>query len=145
MSESNKKNMFEELYLQQKKKSSTLMIIVVILAITTAGSLLWGVNKGSSSTQRPPGGFSQDGQGFPGGGGGMGQMDFKRFFKDDGSVDTEAVQEMVDRLPSGAGSQFLDRFTEGINQSAEDGDITQAQADALIKAFESAGGSTNEN
>ncbi len=70
-------------------------------------------------------------------------MDFKSFLNDDGSVDTEAVQDIVDRLPSGAGSDFLDRFTENNNQAAEDGDITEAQADALIKAFESAGGSTD--
>lgn len=138
MSESNKGNSFEELYLQQKKKNSMLMVIVVVLAIATAGSLMWGLKSNSGTgSQRPPSGFQGgNGQGFPGGG--MRQMDFTKYFKDDGSVDTDAVNDFAGRLPSGAGSQFVDRIKDDINQAAKDGKITQTQADALIKAFESA-------
>lgn len=140
MSENKKNNTFEDLYIEQKKRNSVLMTLVVVLAITTIGGLGWGFSKSNTDLQGPPSGFQgPGGQGFPGGS--MGQMNFDRFFKDDGSVDTEAVQDMVDRLPSGAGSDFIDRFSEGINQAAEDGDITQAQADELINAFETAGDS----
>jgi hypothetical protein len=144
MSESkNSKNTFEDLYLEQKKKSSILMTLVVVLAITTIAGLGWGFSS-SSGSQKPPSGFQGlNGQGAPGGG--MGQMDFERFFKDDGSVDTQAVQDMVDRLPSSAGSGFLDRFKTDINQAATDGKITLSQADALVKAFESAGSTSDAN
>lgn len=138
------KNAFEELYLQQKKKSSVLMIVTIVLVITTAGSLIWGFNKSGGNSMQPPAGFQGgSGQGMMSGGP-TGQMDFTRFFNDDDTVNTEAIQDMIGRLPSGASSQFLERFTESINQAAKDGKITQSQADALIKAFGSAEGS-NEN
>ena len=66
-------------------------------------------------------------------------MDVTQFFNDDGSVDTSEVESFMSRMPSGrgnAGFNFLDRFKDMINQAADDGDITQDQADALIKAFE---------
>lgn len=137
----NKKDVFEELYLQQKRKSSILLAVTVVLAITTAGSLYWGFDRAkTNNSAQPPAGFENRGeQGFPNGGQ-MGRMDFTRFFNEDGSVKNTEVQNMVDRLPSGAGSQFLSRFKDNINQAAKDGKITQTQADALIKAFESAGG-----
>lgn len=137
----NKKDVFEELYLEQKRKSSILLVIIVVLAITTVGSLYWGLDKAKTNKgAQPPAGFeNRGGQGFPNGGR-MGQMDFTNFFNEDGSVKTEEVQNMVDRLPSGAGSQSLSRFKDNINQGAKDGKITEAQAEALIKAFESTGG-----
>lgn len=142
-----RKNTFEELYLQQKKKSSLLMIAVAVLAITTVGSAAWGFSKSSTSTQAPDGvatrGFN--GQGGMGMGGPGMQMDITQFFNSDGSVNEDQVKTMVSRLPSGASSQFLSRFEEQIDQAVTDGKITQTQADALKKAFESAAGSsTNE-
>jgi hypothetical protein len=142
----NKKDVFEELYLGQKKKSSILLAVTVVLAVTTVGSLYWGFNNTKkNNVAQPPAGFeNRGGQGFPNGGQMGGQMDVTRFFNEDGSVKTAEVQSMVDRLPSGAGSQFLSRLKDNIDQAAKDGKITQAQADALNKAFESAGG-VNEN
>lgn len=136
---------FEELYLEQKKKNSRLMIAVIVLSITTVGGLMVGVMKSNNGGMQPPGGFqSSNGQGFQGGpGGGMGQMNVKRFFKDDGSVDTDEVKDLLDRSPSGGNSDFLTRFKEGITRAVKNGDITQAQADALIKAIEDAGGTTD--
>ena len=149
MSEHCKGSTFEELYLEQRKKSQMLLIAVVVLAIATAVSLAWGFSK-SGSTSRPDmanGGFSQgmNGQGGPGGMRGM--MDIKSFFKDDGSVDTEKVKEITSRMPSGgknSGFNIVDRFKEQTTQAVTDGDITQDQADALIKAFESES-TTNES
>ena len=149
MPEHSKGSTFEELYLEQRKKSQMLLIAVVVLAIATAGSLAWGFSK-SGSTSRPDmanGGFSQgmNGQGGPGGMRGM--MDIKSFFKDDGSVDTDKVKEMTSRMPSGGGRSgfnISDMIKRQADQAVTDGDITQAQADALIKAFESES-STNES
>ena len=149
MSEHRKGRTFEELYLEQRKKSQMLLVAVVVLAIATAGSLAWGFSK-SGGTSRPDmanGGFSQgmNGQGGPGGMRGM--MDIKSFFKDDGSVDTEKVKEITSRMPSGgknSGFNIVDRFKEQTTQAVTDGDITQDQADSLIKAFESES-TTNES
>ncbi len=139
MSESNRGSSFEELYLQQKKKGEILLIAVIVLAIVAAGGLAWGFSKdGGTGNQTGPGNFQQ-GQGFPGGGGGPGGgpggmrgMNVTQFFNDE-------VKSFLSRMPSGgnnSGFNFLDRFKDMINQAAENGDITQAQADALIQAFE---------
>lgn len=142
-------NAYEELYLEQKKKNSIMLVAIIALVIISVGSIVWGVSQANNSSGAPQGATGQNGQGFPGGGGpdgGMGQMNFAQFFNDDDSVDTEAVEEFVSRMPSGGDSQFLERFKENINQAAEDGDITSTQASELIAAFESAaGGSTSEN
>ena len=140
---------FETLYLERRKKSQLLIIAVVILAIATAGSLAWGLSNNASNPSNMPGNFQ--GQGFGGQGGpgsmrgGM-NMDVTQFFNNDGSVNHDEVDSFLSRMPSGngnAGFNFLDRFTDMINQAADDGDITQSQADALIQAFES-GSESNE-
>lgn len=138
---------FEELYLKERKKSSMLLVAVIVLALATAGSLIWAVNGQSNTAQLPGGGSEQGfgGGGQFGGGGGPGMMDIASFFNDDGSVDTDRIDEMTSRFPSGAGSQFVDRMQEEADQAVEDGDITQAQADELISAFESAMESSNES
>ncbi len=147
MSDSVKGSTFEELYLQQRKKSSMLLIAVIVLAVTTAVSIAWGMSK-NNNTNNPSNGPSNfqgqgfDGQNGPGGGmrGGM-NMNIKQFFKDDGSVDTSAVDSFMSRMPSGgqagnSGFNFLDRFKEMIDQSVEKGDITEDQGNALMDAFE---------
>ena len=149
MSEHSKGSTFEELYLEQRKKSQMLLVAVVVLAIATAGSLAWGFSKsGGTSGQPNMGNFQQGGFNGQGGPGGMrGMMDIKSFFKDDGSVDTEKVKEITSRMPSGgknSGFNIVDRFKEQTTQAVTDGDITQDQADALIKAFESES-TTNES
>ena len=148
MSEQAKGSTFEELYLEQRKKSSMLVVAVVVLAITTVGSLAWGFsNNGSGASnqtantgQFPGGDFN--GQNGPGGMRGGMNMDVKQFFNDDGSVKTSEVESFLSRMPSGGNSSnssfnFLDRFKEMINQAADNGEITQDQAQALIQAFES--------
>ena len=144
-------NAFEELYLQEKKKASLFLIAIIVLIITTAGSLAWGLTKSSNTTNSTPngqgsfeggngqGGFNgQGGRGGPGGG-----MSITSFFNDDKSVDTEAVEDFIDRMPSGAGENFLTRFKENITQAVTDGDITQAQADALNTALSTASSESN--
>lgn len=127
---------FEELYLRERKKSSLLIVAVITLAIATAGSLIWGASKQSSTPGGLPEGFQgQQDKGFGGRGGFRGgpgmAMDIKHFFKDDGSVDADQIDQLTSRLPSGMGSRFTDRIKEQADQAVKDGDITQAQADAL--------------
>lgn len=137
-------NEFEELYLKERKKSSILLVAAIVLAISTTGSLIWGVSNLSSTPQLPSGANGQDfGSGGQfGGGPGMG-MDIKSFFKEDGSVDTDRIDEITSRLPSGIGSGFTDRIKEQADQAVEDGDITQDQADALKEAIDKATESSN--
>lgn len=154
MSEQLKGSTFEELYLQQRKKSQMLLVAVIVLAVLAAGSLAWGFSKDGSGNQSGMPGNSQ-GQGFngqsgPGGMGGPGGrmgMDIKSFFNDDGSVNTDQIEQMTSRMPSGGGRggfDITDMIKQQADQAVEDGDITQGQADALIKAFESES-STNES
>lgn len=139
-------NEFEELYLKERKKSSILLAAAIVLAIATSGSLIWGINKGSSTVQPPEGGPTQGfGQGGPPGGGARMGMNIKSFFKDDGSVDTERIDEITNRLPSGAGSRITDMIKEQADKAVEDGDITQAQADDLIAKIEAATESSDGN
>ena len=51
--------------------------------------------------------------------------------KDDGSVDTEAVQQFVAQMPSGALEQIL-------SFAVQNGELTQAQADQILDASDSA-------
>lgn len=138
---------FEELYLKERKKSSILLVAVIVLAVTTGGGLIWGATKQSNAPELPNGAPSQGfgGQGgMRSGGPGMG-MDIKNFFKDDGAVDTERIDELTSRMPSGAGSGFTDIIKEQADQAVEDGDITQAQADALKEEIDTAVESSDAN
>lgn len=148
MSEQIKGSTFEELYLEQRKKSSMLVVAVVVLAITTVGGLAWGFSNNGSGTSNQTANTSQfpggdfNGQNGPGSMQGGMNMDVKQFFNDDGSVKTSEVESFLGRMPSGgnssnSGFNFLDRFKEMINQAADNGEITQDQAQALIQAFES--------
>lgn len=148
MSDQIKGSTFEELYLEQRKKNQVLLIVAIALAVSTAGSLAWNFSKSNNiNPTGMPGNFQGQGlggQGTPGGMGGMRGgmgMDIKQFFNDDGSVNTSQVESFTNRIPSGSASSsgfnFLDRFKDMIDQSVEGGDITQEQADALVKAFES--------
>lgn len=136
---------FEELYLKERKKSSMLLIAVVALAILAAGSLIWAISKDSSTSQLPENAPSQGFGGRGQAGGGSPGMDITNFFKDDGSVDTEQIDELTNRFPSGAGSQFTDMIKERADQAVEDGDITQEQADELIEKIETATESSDAN
>ena len=137
---------FEELYLEQRKKSQMLIVAVVVLAVVAVGGIAWGASQSSSQSQTP-GNFQEQGFGGQNGPGGMGgmrggmNMDIKQFFSDDGSVKTSEVESFLSQMPSGSGNRggfsitnMIERQTD---QAVEDGDITQGQADALIKAFES--------
>ena len=132
-------------------KSSILLAAVIILAISTTGSLVWGFTKsgGNNSNQSTmPGNLQDQNYSNRGGssdmGGPRGGMNFnvKQFFNDDGSVNNDKVKSFLSSMPSrgnssSSGPNMTNRFEEMINQAASDGTITQDQADALTKAFES--------
>lgn len=131
---------FEELYLKERKKSSLLLIVVIVLTIATSGSLMWGVAQQSNTSPSDP----ALGKGFEGRGQ-FGRMDITAFFKDDGSLDTERIDEITNRSPSGVGSPFIDKIKEQATQAVKDGKITQEQADALTKKLESVTESSDVN
>ena len=135
---------FEELYLEQRKKSQMLIVAVAVLAVVAVGSIAWGVSQ-SSNQSRTPGNFQEQGFGRQNGPSGMGgmrggmNMNIKQFFNDDGLVKTSEVESFLNRMPSGRGRggfNITDMIERQADQAVTDGDITQDQADALIKAFE---------
>ena len=142
---------FEELYLKERKKSSMLLIAVIVLALSTVGSIIWAINSSSSSQQTsqfpgsgaPGQGFGGQG-GFPSGSSGPGGgFDVTSLFNDDGSVDTDLVDEITGNFPGGGDSRFIELMTQQAEQAVEDGDITQDQADALIDELESGSSETS--
>lgn len=145
-SESKEKNI-DELYLKQKKLNSILIPVVIVLSVTTVAGLGWGIASSIKGPQGMPnsdntqfGSSNQQGQGPMGGGPGMMRRNFSDYFNSDSSVNTDKVKEEVERMQnfSRGGSSMLDHLENEINDSANDGDITEAQAKALIAAFESA-------
>lgn len=145
---------YEQRYRKQKKITSVLLVTTVLFAVVSVGSVAWGLNQSKAETttanttnnpfgeQGGPSGGNFGGQGGPGGGG-MTRFNVSQFFNSDGSVNIEQVQSFFSRLPSGAGTDFLSRFQESITQAVSDGDITQAQADALTSALNAAAGGTD--
>lgn len=134
---------FEKLYAKEKHKSRALIIISAVLAVLLVGSVTYNFY----ALRRPATMPGQLGAGSPpqfGNGGGrfgmgMRGADIKSFFKSDGSVDTDRVKQLLDRLPEEAKSQFQDRINQRIDAAVSSGEITSDQANALKSAFGNSG------
>jgi hypothetical protein len=131
----------EKMYLKEKKKSTIFLLSTVVMTVLFVGSIFIKIPKVDDTNTTPPTntfgnpdtevrGFGQPTEGRMFGGA---MMDIESLFNDDGSVNTDAVNDIEDRLPSGMGASFLEAR---IDQEIEDGNITQAQADALKTELE---------
>lgn len=118
-------------YNEQRKKSRLLTVATAVLAVVAVGLGIWGFTQSSDTnpTAFPGAPGQMGGYGPPSGG----QMpDFgSQLFNDDGSVNTEALQQMLDRDPNGGGN--IDQFLTFAQQS---GQLTDAQVEKLKAAAE---------
>lgn len=135
---------FEHLYVKERKKTRIFMATTGMAVVLALGSLVYAGNKKADNPTGAPGLGSNSGQtapfggqgGGPGGDGGMRmQMDITNFLNDDGNVDTEQINEMLDRIPDDFREDMLDRMEAQIDEATQDGDITSDQATALKQAF----------
>jgi hypothetical protein len=123
-------NTFEQLYLKERKKATIFMVAAIALAVLSAGLLVHTFSNGTKNTVGADGTMRLgDGNGAP-----MMQFDIKSFFKEDGGVDQDKVDEMKSRIPEDS-SRLSDFIGPGIDTAVEDGEITSEQAAALKTAL----------
>lgn len=134
-------NDWHKLYESERKKSRILGATTVAASLLAVGIGAWGLSNADSAAmsspaggQRagqfaPPGMPSQDGSGtMPGQ---MGGQDLaSQLFNTDGSVNTEAVEQLLASAPDGAD---LDQF---LQFAVQRGELTQSQADAIAAAVD---------
>ena len=118
---------WREKYGRERKKSRILMVATAVCAAAAVGLGVWGFSQSTSEPSPQPG---LPGQMMPGGtppaGGQMPDL-AGQLFEDDGSVNTEALEQFLSRQPSGSIDQFLE-FAQ------QNGQLTSEQADALKAA-----------
>lgn len=119
----------EELYIKEKNKAKIFMISTAVLGVLLVGSLLVIVNDTGADEHQPAASTLMQGQG---GGAGGGRVTVTSLFDSDGSLNATAVNDMVAAVPPETQSRFLERFGDRVQYSVTSGEITQAQADALI-------------
>jgi len=131
----------EQQYIKEKKKSQILIATNIVTLVLLIGGGVWATQLKNNQPDPSNMPFGQQGgqrPGFVGGtppGGGFMGMDIESYFKDDGSVDTDKVDEATENLPDEFKDRFLERMSEQIDQAVEDEDITSAQATELKQAF----------
>ena len=138
---------FEQLYLKERKKAWIFMNTTAVAAVLAVGLLVYAVNKKTEAPEPAALGengprMQFDGEDGPGGRMQM-RMDVTQFLNDDGSVDTDRVNDMLERLPDNFREDMLGRMETQIDEAVSDDDITQDQATALKSAF-GISGDTNE-
>jgi hypothetical protein len=141
-------DVFEHLYIKERKKSRIFMTVATVTTLAAVGLSIHAMQKraeplAGGHTLGSNGPMQLHGQG---GGSGNGMRfrgpDVESFLNDDGSVDTNKVNEMLEQVPADFKSNFLDRVESQIDEAKNDGGITAPQADALKKAFGITGGSS---
>lgn len=127
----------EQQYLKERKKSQILTITNAVTVIVLAFAIVWGFQNSANINrgQMPGSGMPELNGGTPPGGP-MGMNNVEDFFNDDGSVDTDQVDEVKGNLPEGFEDQFLSRMDDQIDQAVENEDITSDQATELRNEFE---------
>ena len=131
------KQSIEDLYLKERKKSKILLVVSIVLAIALAGTGYYALQKKAGV---PFGGGSGGGMMFRNSGGQQGGMNLSRFFNSDKSLNQSAVDTFLSQVPDNFKSQLVDRFSQRISNAASNGQITQAQADALTNYLKSKAG-----
>jgi hypothetical protein len=135
-------------YTKQRKQTRIFLTTTIISVIAFVATLtLYITNpktetKTATTQQVGPGGNFGNGEapdfenGGPGSQGGPGRMqDISSFFSDDGSLDTDAVEQLTENVPDDFKDRMLENFSTQIDSAIEDGDITQTQGDALKAAL----------
>jgi hypothetical protein len=133
------------MYQAERRKARILGATTVAASLLAVGLGAWGLKADGASTASgpgqfggpnstsqfgPPGSDGNTGQGSTGsmpGPGGMSQDLGSLLLNSDGSVNTDAVQQFVQRMPSGALDQVL-------AMAVQNGQLTQDQADRIAEA-----------
>lgn len=136
---------WQSMYKAERKKARVLGATTVAASLLAVGLGAWGLNAQGASTQAGPGQFGGPGAtsqfGPPGttgntapgstgampGPGALGQDLGSLLLNSDGSVNTDAVQQFVQRVPTGAIDQIL-------ALAVQNGELTQDQADEIAHA-----------
>lgn len=135
--EHTRKNTFEELYLKKRKKRLVFMSVGAVLAILLIG--LFVVNlagkhgpgsklSSSSNESSPHSGTGPAKQGVD-------DLNMKDFFNSDGSVNTDEVNALLQRVPSQFRSHLPGRIEPQIDAAVANSEITSQQAVELKKAL----------
>jgi hypothetical protein len=132
-------NSFEELFLKERRKTKNLTLIASACAVLFIGTLIWHFQspRPSAPANAPQIG-SQNFRGTNGGppsGGAFLGGDVKSFFKSDGSVDTERVNQILNNAPAEFKDRLKDRMKTQINEALSRSEITSDQAQKLRAAF----------
>lgn len=134
-----KQNSFEELFLKERKKTKNLTLIASACAVLFVGTLIWHFQSprpsGPVNTPQIGSGNFRGSNGGPPGGGAFLGGDVKSFFKDDGSIDTERIDQILDSAPAEFKDRLKDRMKTQITEALSNGEITSDQAQKLKTAF----------
>ena len=137
-----KKDLFEKLYIKERRKSQTMTTIAAVAFILFLGALMYNFQSPNSNLARnnleafrdgdrslfsPNGEFTNRGR--PG-------RDITSFLQDDGSVNTEQIDEMLANIPNEFRDMLMGRIMEQIDAAEKNNEINNDQAKALKKAFE---------
>ena len=137
-----KKDLFEKLYIKERRKSQTMTIVAAAASILFLGALIYNFQSPNSNLARnnleafrdgeqplfsPDGEFTRRGR--QGG-------DITSYLKDDGSVNTEQINEMLANIPNELRDMLIDRIAGQIDAAEKDNEINNDQAKALKEAFE---------
>ena len=139
-SQENKNNeSFEKLYLKERKKNHLFVVVAAVLSIFLVGLVIFNLQTQKLSTEQVPnqaqdfpGSFGQNPGGFQGQ---RGLQEIDRFFNEDGTVDTDQVDQLKENLPSGIEGRFLPRVSSQIDSAVDGNDITFEQGEELKEAF----------
>ena len=130
---------FEKLYLKERKKSQLFLLVTVVLTILLIGSVAFNFqnqkqspDQNSSQSQSLSGTFGQNSGGFQGM---RGSLEISEFFNEDGTVDTDQVNQVKDNIPDGFEDRFVSRISSQIDAAVDKGDITNDQSGKLKTAF----------
>ncbi len=145
---------WQSMYQAERKKARVLGATTVAASLLAVGLGAWGLNAEGTSAASGPGQFggpnatsqfgppgtngnsSQGATGAMPGPGAMGQDLASMLLNSDGSVNTDAVEQFVQQMPSGALDQIL-------AMAVQNGELTQDQADLIADAAGTSTSSTN--
>ena len=119
---------FEQLYLKERKKAAGFMVATVILAVLATGLGVYALSGKAPTSMAGQGGMMHFGEGKGA------QLTIKNFFKSDGSIDQDKVNEVKSRMPEGE-DRFSELMRTRIDTAIKDNDISSQQGTDLKNAL----------
>ena len=114
------------------KKLKTYKTISIISSSIAVGLFIYILVAPAKEVAITPNGDFTRFQGSEGPRGGMGGFgNISELIDSNGQVDTDAIAEMKSNMPGGMNEFFLERFSQILDSSVKNGEITQSQANAI--------------